>query len=369
MVSPAGEPRVTDEQNPRYGFRMSEPVMSKTELAKAAFFRRAMSLPPALMRRLAGPPVEIEGRTLSLQTQFMLRLQKVARERPAESFPVPQGRLALRAQALVAGGLQPIGQVHDRTVRGAAGPLTARLYVPRGVTRPGPMLVFFHGGGMIYGDLDSHDAVCRVLAEEAGLRVLSVDYRLAPEHPFPAGVEDAWAAYEWVASHAADYDADPTRLAVAGDSAGAYLSAVVALRAAREGVPLAFQLLLYPVTDMTASSESRQTYGRGFFLTTEFMTLATDLYLAGHDPKDPRASVLYADIPEGVAPALVTTAGFDPLRDEGQAYAERLDAAGVRVEHREYADQIHGYINLLTVEGSARTALLDSAAALRAALA
>ena len=140
---------------------------------------------------------------------------------------------------------------------------------------------------MIYGDLDSHDAVCRFLAEQGGVRVLSVDYRMAPEHPFPAGVDDAWAAYDWISCNASDYGADPARLAVGGDSAGAYLAAATAIRAAEQQRPLAFQLLIYPVTDMEGKSESRVKFGRDLYLTTEFMGMATENYLQGHDPKRP----------------------------------------------------------------------------------
>lgn len=344
------------------------PSADSVERAKALAFKRALSLPLSVQRRLAGRPVQLDGQTLSTPTQLMLRMQKVARERPAESLPLPQGRLALRRQARIASGDHPVGEVHERTVRGADGPLPARLYVPRGASTVGPLLVFFHGGGMIYGDLDSHDGLCRFLAEEAGMRVLSVDYRLAPEHPFPAGVDDAWAAYEWVASNAADYDADPARLAVGGDSAGGYLAAAVAIQAAKQRVPLAFQLLIYPVTDWRGGSPSRRMFGRGFFLTTEFMDLATRLYAPGHDLTDPRLSVLFADIPEGLAPAYVTTAGFDPLRDEGEAYAVRLAEAGVQVTRKRFPGEIHGFANMLTAPGPAFSAMVETAAMLRHAL-
>ena len=347
---------------------MSSPAAARVDRVKAQMFRRAMTLPPHVVRRLAGRPVRRDGLTLSPQTQWMLRLQKLAMEPPAESKPIPQGRRILARQAVMAGGDHPVGEVHERTVRCAEGPRDARLYVPRGAGGPGPLLVFFHGGGMIYGDLDSHDALCRFLCEEAGVRVLAVDYRLAPEHPFPAGVDDAWAAYRWVAEHASDYDADPTRLAVCGDSAGGYLSAAVALRAAEEGLPLAYQLLLYPVTDMRGVSESRRTFGQRFFLTTEFMGVATDSYLQGHDPTDPRASVLFADIPSGVAPALVVTAGFDPLRDEGEEYAEKLRAAGVPVELTRYGGEIHGFANMLGFPGPSFDAMTEIAATLRSRL-
>jgi acetyl esterase len=349
--------------------------------AKTALFTRMLSLDPAVVRRLAGRPVRMDGLTLSAQTQLVLRLQKLSMERAAETLPIPQGRVVMRRQAVMVGGSQPIGAVEERTVRGAAGPLPARLYIPTSLVPPvveekrsdvskprDPLLVFYHGGGMIYGDLDSHDAVCRFLAEHAGVRVLSVDYRLAPEHPFPAGVDDAWAAYEWVSRNAADYGTDAARLAVGGDSAGAYLSAVTAIRAAEEGVDLAFQLLIYPVTDMEGKSESREKFGRDLYLTTEFMGKATENYMGDHDLRDPRASVLYADIPPNLAPAFVATAGFDPLRDEGEAYAQKLADAGVEVEAKRYGGEIHGFVNILGVEGQPRLAMTEMAGKLATAL-
>lgn len=331
--------------------------------------RRTLSLPPAAQRRLAGKPFRRDGLELSATAQLMLRMQKIAREPGPETLPLEEGRLAIRQQAIMVGGEQPIGQVHERTVRGADGPLPARLYVPRGVSAPGPLLMYFHGGAMVYGDLESHDALCRFLAEQAGVRVLAVDYRLAPEHPYPAGAQDAAAAYEWVASNAADYDADPERLAVGGDSAGAYLAAVAAMQAAKDGTPLAFQLLIYPVTDWTGSFPSRRRFAEGLYLTREFMALGNELYLGDHDPADPEASILFADVPEGLAPALITTAGFDPLRDEGEEYAEKLAKAGVQVTHRRFPGEIHGFANLLAVESSARRAMVETARELRQALA
>lgn len=337
--------------------------------AVAAVFPVVASLPPGLMRRLAGPPVVSEGQTLSLQTQWLLRLKQVLREKPIEAHPIPTGRRALAREARMVGGRQPIGEVRDVTVAGAVARLPARLYVPRalvGSRDPAPLTVFYHGGGMVYGDLDSHDALCRFLAEQAETRVVAVDYRLAPQATFPAGVEDAWAAYGWVQDHAAELGGDPDRMAVAGDSAGGYLSAAVALQAAASGRPLAFQLLIYPMTDYAGRTDSRRTYERGYYLTREFMDLSIETYAA--DPDDPRASVLLAEVPDGLAPAFVATAGFDPLRDEGEAYARKLEEAGVPVQLERYPGEIHGFVMVLGVDGPARRATLHLAGALRRGL-
>jgi acetyl esterase len=295
----------------------------------------------------------------------MLRLEKVAREPEVATLPVSEGRRALLLQTVIAGGDQPIGAVRDLAV----GDLRGRLFVPTGATARGPLLVFFHGGGWVYGDLDSHDPACRFLAERSGARVLSVDYRLAPEHPYPAAYDDAAAAYRWVVEHAASLGADPARLGVGGDSAGGTLAATTAVVAAREGLPLAFQLLIYPGTDMTSKTESRRLFEHDFYLTDEFMDLAKASYLP--DPArwaDPEASPLLGDVPAGLAPAYVATAGFDPLRDEGEAYARKLADAGVEVELRRFPDQIHGFLNVLGAGRTARAATAEVAARLAAGL-
>src|SRR4051812_562788 len=341
--------------------------MSMADALKAQVFQRVLSLPPQWVRRLAGRPIRMDGMTLSAQSQLMLRLQRLSFERGAETLPIPQGRVAMRRHAFIAGGTQPIGETRDVTVNGAEGPLDARLYVPTSKTE-GPLLVFFHGGGMIYGDLDSHDALCRFLAEHADVRVLAVDYRLAPEHPFPAGVDDAFAAYQDVLKNATDYGADPERLAVGGDSAGGYLAAATAIRAAEHNLPLRYQLLIYPVTKMSGGTRSRELFARDLYLTHDFMELATASYLGGEDLEHPRASVLHAEIPDGLAPAYVATAGFDPLRDEGEAYAAELEEAGVPVRAKRYGGEIHGFANIVGVEGMPRRAVLEMAEALRTAL-
>ncbi len=341
--------------------------------SEAAAFRALMALPEPVKRRIAGRPVMLDGQTLDTETQYMLRLQQLLREPGAETLPIPEGRAAILRQAMLAGGRQPVGEVRDLEVPGADGPVAARLYVPRSQVsagEPAPLLFFVHGGGMMYGDLDSHDAACRFLAERADVRVLAIDYRLAPEHKFPAAVEDCWAAYQWVAENPEQLGADPERIAVGGDSAGGYLSAVVALKAAEWGVPCAFQLLIYPVTNMVEKSESRRMFGEGFFLTTEFTDLATEMYFIDEaDRHDPLASIAFTEkIPENLAPAYVATAGFDPLRDEGEAWARRLADSGIDVTLRRFPGLIHGFLNVVGVGRSQRAAVAEIAAQLKAAL-
>jgi acetyl esterase len=327
---------------------------------KAWTLRGALALPEPVQRRLAGRRIMVDGQTLAVDTQLMLRLERVAREPVTEDLPVEDGRRLLVKHTVIAGGDQPIGAVRDLPV----GDRRGRLFVPAGAVTPGPLLVFFHGGGWVYGDLDSHDAACRFLAERSGVRVLSVDYRLAPEHPFPAAYDDVVAAYRWVTEHAADLGGDPARLAVGGDSAGGNLAAVVAVEAVRSGLPLAFQLLVYPGTDLSRRTESRRLFGHDFYLTERFMDQCSDAYVPDRDQRtDPRASPLLGEVPPGLAPAYVATAGFDPLRDEGEAYARHLADAGVPVELKRFPDQIHGFFNVVGVGRTARAAAAEVASA------
>jgi acetyl esterase len=332
-----------------------------------------MRLPSRLQRVLAGRPVLRDGQTLDVETQLMLRLQRIARDPGLSGSTIADIRRDTDRQTWLAGGRQPIGAVRDLEVPGAEGPIGARLYTPRsrvGASDPAPLLLFLHGGGMLFGDLDSHDATCRLLAERADALVLAVDYRLAPEHPFPAAVEDCWAALRYVAGHAATYGADPGRIAIGGDSAGGTLAAVTAIRAAGEQVPLRFQLLVYPATNMAEESESRRQFGSGFFLTSEFVELAHTSYVTvASELRDPLVSPSFTErFPAGLAPALVVTAGFDPLRDEGEAYARQLADAGVTVELRRYPGQVHGFFNVVGVGRSSRAAVAEIAAKLKAAL-
>jgi len=233
-------------------------------------------------------------------------------------------------------------------VPGAAGPRRVRIYTPASARgRAAPGLVWFHGGGFVVGSIDSHDGICRVLASGAGVVVVSVDYRLAPEHRFPAAVEDAIAATRWLLDHASSVGIDPAAVAVGGDSAGGNLSAVVAQTLKREPRRPAFQLLVYPATDCTRSMASHRHFREGFILTERSIEWFTENYLPAKSfETDPRASPLFATDLRGLAPALVLTGGFDPLRDEGLAYAEKMRAAGVEVEHVCAEGSVHGFINM-----------------------
>jgi len=233
-----------------------------------------------------------------------------------------------------------------------------------------PGIVYFHGGGWVIGDLDTHDVQCRQLTAEAGITVVAVDYRLAPEHKFPAAVDDAWAATRWVAAHGSELGLDARRLAVAGDSAGGNLAAVVALLAREAGAPaIALQVLVYPVTDVSAESQSYRDFAEGYLLTRESMRWFTNHYLkSASDADDWRASPLRAQSLAGLPPALVVTAGFDPLRDEGAAYAARLTDAGVRVDYVSYGGMIHGFMPMGRLIDTGNRAISHVAASLRQAL-
>lgn len=275
--------------------------------------------------------------------------------RPASTPPAPQ-----------------IGAVRDLTADGPLGAIPLRVYRPAGVSesRPLPALVYFHGGGWVIGDLETHDVLCRQLTAEAGVSVISVDYRLAPEHKFPAAVDDAWAATRWVAVHGEELAVDPARLAVGGDSAGGNLAAVVSLLARDAGGPrIALQSLVYPVTDLSSESQSYAELADGYMLTRDSMRWFRAHYLAkAEDALDWRASPLRAPSLAGLPPALVITAGYDPLRDEGEAYARRLREAGVTVDAVCFGGMIHGFVGMGRLIETAFRAVTLIAGSLRYAL-
>jgi acetyl esterase len=337
-----------------------------------------MALPTVAQRRIAGPPVVRDGQRLDLEQQLWLRLLALADAPDRSAMTVADVRAMVSEEEAVTQGrrLEAV-RVQELAIDGAAGPLGARLYVP---DRAGPpasdgsgdsLLVFYHGGGFAVCDLDTHDNPCRFLALHAGVRVLSVDYRMAPEDPFPASFDDAVAAFRFAVTHANDLGADPTRIGVGGDSAGGNLAAGVARVTATDGGPApVLQVLLYPWLDLAEKRPSYQLFGDGFDLTAADLDWFTGLYLPdGEDVRDPRCSPMLADDLVGVAPAYVVTAGFDPLRDEAEEYAQRLRDAGVAVALRRHAGLIHGFLSLIGVGHSCREATLELAGALRLGLA
>lgn len=291
----------------------------------------------------------------------------------AANRPAFQDLVPVEARAAYAAGraaLQPppdaVAEVTDLDIPGPGGPLPLRLYRGAGVDGVLPCLLYLHGGGWVVGDLDSHDGVCRRLANLAGCRVIAVDYRLAPEHPFPAAVLDAAAALVWVAAHAATLGIDPARIAVGGDSAGGTLAAVLALMGRDGTVPApSFQLLLYPATDLAMDTGSYARVTDGVPLTAATMRYFADHYAPAAFRADWRASPARAASLAGTAPAFVLTAGHDPLADEGVAYARRLEAEGVRVTALHLSDQLHGLVTMGRLIGAAEIALQTAALALR----
>jgi len=314
-------------------------------------------------------PVILDGLTLDPELQFLLKLREQRGLPPITELPLLEMRERMRQESVLAAGEpEPVGSVSDFAVEGPGGDMAARLYVPESYVPEsmdglGPLLIFFHGGGFVFGDLESHDGVCRVLCRHAGVRVLAIDYRLAPENKFPAAVEDARAALRWAFAHAGELGADPARVAVGGDSAGGHLSAVVAQLVARDGGPApALQVLLYPPVNRPGSYPSKELFADGFFLTRTEIDFFESAY-AGEvpdDPADARRHPMVGDL-TALAPALVVTAGFDPLRDEGEAYAAALSAAGTPVELGRYPSLIHGFANMIGFSRASREALVEIA--------
>jgi acetyl esterase len=283
-----------------------------------------------------------------------------------EEMTVPNARAATAGFLALQGEPVEVASVLDRTVPGPAGEIPVRVYTPAG-EGPFPVVVYFHGGGWVIGDLEVVDQPCRQLASAAGAIVVSVDYRLAPEHRYPAAFDDSYAATVWVGAHAAEIGGDPARLAVAGDSAGGNLAAAVALAARDRGGPeLAAQLLIYPVTDFNFGTASYQDNREGYLLTKGSMQWFWAHYLGAQDlDKDPYACPLRADSLVGLPPAYVATSEYDPLRDEGEAYARRLEEAGVAVTAKRFDGLLHGFFWMLAAVPSAAGVLDDMVGVLR----
>jgi acetyl esterase len=338
--------------------------------AKATVVRGVFALPTPVRRLLAGPPLRIDGQQLDLDAQLAIRLKNAsssdvfdgAAEEARTRYDELPGLIGYRSPTPV-----PTREVTIPTEHGG---IPATLYTPADLSDPSGLLVYFHGGGFTVGSRRSHDPVARYLAGHAGVRVLSVEYRRAPEHPFPAAVHDALAAFEYAHQHATDLGADPDRIGVGGDSAGGNLAAVTAQQAVRLGsAPPSFQLLMYPATDLSTRRPSRDLFARGSTFTERNLGWVMANYIpAGTDLKDPRLSPQHGDA-AGLPPAYIATAGFDPVRDDGEAYADKLRAAGIPVALVRQADLPHGYLNFVGLGGRFVEAAAEAAGALRLGLA
>ena len=338
-----------------------------------SFLVRALAgLPDRLLRAMVGRAVVIDGQELHVEAQLALKLLELGGSPSLATLSVADARAQVGADARTFEGPKcPVGRVEELTVGGAIGPLGARLYVPADGRLEGGLLVYFHGGGFVVCDLETHDNTCRFLAEHAGAAVLSVDYRRAPEARFPAAIDDALAAFRFALEHAREFGADPAVVAVGGDSAGGNLAAGVAcLTASQRSRGPAFQLLFYPWVDLSRKRASYELFGDGFYLTERDLDWYKGHYVTQEaDAFDPRCSPLLTTELDGVAPAYVATAGFDPLRDEGEEYAARLRQVGVPVALRRHQGLIHAFVNAIGIGQIGRDALLEAAGALRVGLA
>jgi len=291
------------------------------------------------------------GKTLDPQAKVLMDIVARAAAPAFHTLDVAKAREETRKlHAYFSAEAPAVGSVREMAIPHQGATIPARFYRPLGSPARStlPLLVFFHGGGWTVGDLDSYDPLCRTLANEAQCGVLSVDYRLAPEHPFPAAVDDAYAATAWASEHARELGVDAARIAVGGDSAGGNLAAVTTILARDRGAPaLVFQLLVYPATDQGSERPSWQQFGRGYLLELESIRYFQKKYLRhARDYHDWRASPLLRSDLAGLPPALVITAGFDPLLDDCVAYSQRLRAAGVEVEYRCFDGMVHGFLTL-----------------------
>jgi acetyl esterase len=306
---------------------------------------------------------------MALDPQARVVLDQMAQAgKPINELSVEDARQTSTAMAEMQGPPESVAGVEDRTLPGPDGGIPVRIYMPFG-KGPFPVLMYFHGGGWVVGDIESSDGLCRVLANASGCIVVSAGYRLAPENPFPAAANDAYQATLWAATNADGFGGDPSRIAVSGESAGGNLAAVVAQMARDRKEPLIqFQLLIYPVTDAACDAPSYRENADGYFLTKEAMQWFWNHYVPNEEDRShPYASPLRASSFAGLPQALVITAGYDPLRDEGERYAECLRAAGVPVKLSRYEGMIHGFFGMSSLLDQGKAAMRQSAAALRAA--
>lgn len=338
--------------------------------AKAVVVRTLFAAPTPVRRMLAGPPLRIDGQEMALDAQLVIRLKNLSGSDVFDG-PVQEARARYDELPNLIGYRSPV-PIATREVTIAAEPdaIAATLYIPEQASAPSGLLVYFHGGGFSVGSRFSHDPVARYLAGHAGVRVLSVEYRHAPENQFPSAATDALAAFEYAHGHAAELGADRNRIGVGGDSAGGNLAAVTAQQAVRRGgaVP-AFQMLMYPATDLSTRRPSRDLFAEGSMFTDRNIDWVMANYIPpGTDPADPWLSPQHGDV-TGVPPAYIATAGFDPVRDDGEAYADKLRGAGIPVALTRQADLPHGYLNFVGIGGRFAEAASEAAGALRLGLA
>ena len=325
-------------------------------------------LPERLQLRLSGKAAVTQGSdVLHPEIQLMLALGRRRGDRSFHQMSVGEARHRVRRQALLFGGPPvAVGRVLDLEIPTPDARVRARHYAPAAPGGKRPLLVYFHGGGFVVGDLETHDAVCRLLCREAAVHVLAVDYRLAPEFQFPAATDDAWHAYRWAAANAERLGADPARLVLAGDSAGGNLAAGVAQRAALEGGPrAALQLLIYPATDGATRYPSFDLFGAGFVLTPRDIEWFRAHYARGQPDHDYRLSPIRSPAMAALPPTLIVTAAFDLLRDEGEAYAKAVELAGVSTVLIRMPGLVHGFVNMIGYGRASRAAVKRIAHAAR----
>lgn len=345
---------------------------SPSERLQIHLARLLLRLPVRATRRWVGPPPEIDQQRLDPQVHWMMRLQRYSGAPMHTMTPQQARRHTWLTARITDPPAQPMAAVLQEVLHTEHGDLGLRLYRPSTAPPKAPALVYYHGGGYVIGDLDTHDAACRLLAHHSGCVVAAVDYRLAPEHPCPAAAQDALAAFLEIHRRAADWSLDPERIAVGGDSAGGNLAAVACQQARDAGLPQPhFQLLIYPATDRTPHQRpSTQLFAQGQVLTAQLLRWFSRHYLKGSGVRssDPRVSPLLHPDLSGLPPALLVIAGFDVLRDEGLAYAEALQAAGTPAQVHLHPSLFHGFVQTLGVVDEGLRAWEQAAAALREAM-
>lgn len=350
---------------------MSQTHITRADRIARSLFRFLGNLPMGLQRKLGGTAIRIDGQELHPTAQLGLRLLNLLAAETFESKPIAAGRIELTREAWIFGDTPHVAEIQNFSIDGPHGPIPVRLYRPAQATADSALVVYYHGGGWVLGDLQSGDSMLRHLANRTGVCFLSVEYRLAPEHRFPVGIEDSLCAFDYAVAHAAQFGCDPALVGLAGESAGGNIAAVLSQMTAQRArsdasaASPAFQVLFQPVTDLSSKHPSYRLFSSGFFLTEAQMDWYKDKYLGSADEAlDPRVSPLLAEDLAGLCPAYVAVSGFDPLRDEGEAYAARLQQAGVPTVLRRFSGHTHGLINATGTGFVAQEMLLEIAGAL-----